>query len=163
MHSARRVTGLFVLTLGLGAAVLGGCSGSDAGVPERSQDPTETPGSSGSTSDKPGSSGGTSGEASSSGSSSSSSSSGASSSSGSTSGSSGSTDAGVDSGHDAGTTGTGKALGETCTQNSQCKSAECFVGGMASYCSLLCTAANAATVCVAPFSGVCNNRGYCKK
>ena len=37
------------------------------------------------------------------------------------------------------------------------------MGGMGSYCSLLCTQANASTVCVAPFSGVCNNKGYCKK
>lgn len=74
------------------------------------------------------------------------------------------TDAGAAPGQDSGaTTGTGKDLGEACTQNSDCKSAECFVGGMQSYCSLRCTTANAATVCVAPFAGVCNNHGYCKK
>ena len=73
-------------------------------------------------------------------------------------------DAGPAPAQDSGaTTSTGKQLGETCAQNSDCKSAECFMGGMGSYCSLLCTPGNAATVCVAPFSGVCNNKGYCKK
>jgi hypothetical protein len=73
-------------------------------------------------------------------------------------------DAGTAPDHDSGaTTGTGKQLGETCAQNSDCQSGECFVGGMASYCSLRCTPANAATVCVAPFTGVCNNHGYCRK
>lgn len=56
------------------------------------------------------------------------------------------------------------ANGADCTSNAQCRSGICFVGGKASYCSVACTAANAATVCAgAPFDGVCNQQGFCRR
>ncbi len=104
---------------------------------------------------------------SSSGSSSASSSSGTTTSSSSTS-SSGGTDAsastdGGSTSSSGGQDGGKKGLAETCTKNEDCESNACFMGNQGSYCSLPCTQANAATVCVAPFNGVCNNQGYCRK
>ena len=56
------------------------------------------------------------------------------------------------------------ALGEACKIASDCESAQCFAGGMASYCTLQCGADTAKTVCVAPtFNGVCNKQGFCRK
>ncbi len=71
----------------------------------------------------------------------------------------------VDAGHDSGTpAASGKDLGETCAADKDCKSNVCFQGGNGSYCSLKCTTANAATVCVPPaFNGQCNKQGFCRK
>jgi hypothetical protein len=107
--------------------------------------------------------GGSSGATSNGGTSSSSGASGVSSS-GSTSSSSGAFEAGASSSGTADAGGTGKAFGDTCTKDDDCESKACSVGGMGSYCSIRCTPANAAQVCVAPPSdGSCNNRGFCKK
>jgi hypothetical protein len=60
--------------------------------------------------------------------------------------------------------GAGKAFGEVCAADDECVSKACFPGEQGAYCSLKCTAANAADICAKPLtSGVCNNRGYCKK
>jgi hypothetical protein len=56
-----------------------------------------------------------------------------------------------------------KALGETCTGGPDCASSVCWKGTQSSYCSLQCTAENAAAVCVTPFDGTCNKQGYCRK
>jgi hypothetical protein len=57
-----------------------------------------------------------------------------------------------------------KANGESpCAANSECQSGVCFIGGTQSYCALKCTAADAATVCAAPFTGSCNKQGFCKR
>lgn len=56
-----------------------------------------------------------------------------------------------------------KALAEPCTAEAECASGVCFKGTMASYCSLRCTVEDAVTVCVAPFNGVCNMQGYCRR
>lgn len=50
-----------------------------------------------------------------------------------------------------------------CAANSECESGVCFIGGTQSYCSVKCTAADAVTTCVAPFTGSCNKQGYCKR
>lgn len=56
-----------------------------------------------------------------------------------------------------------KAAAEQCTANDQCESNICFIGGTQSYCSVKCTAADAATKCAAPFTGSCNKQGFCKR
>ena len=57
----------------------------------------------------------------------------------------------------------GLPYGATCTQNSDCASMACFVGGMRSFCSMHCTQATVATDCpVPPTTGICNMQGYCK-
>ena len=56
-----------------------------------------------------------------------------------------------------------KANAEACTANDQCESNVCFIGGNQSYCSVKCTSADAATTCVAPFTGTCNKQGFCKR
>lgn len=61
------------------------------------------------------------------------------------------------------TTGAKKAAIEACTKDDDCASGVCYAGDQGSYCSLKCTAETAATVCVAPFAGTCNKKGYCKK
>jgi hypothetical protein len=50
-----------------------------------------------------------------------------------------------------------------CATNEECESNLCFIGGNQAYCSIPCTLANGATVCVTPFTGSCNNRGACKR
>ncbi len=52
---------------------------------------------------------------------------------------------------------------ESCTQNDECESNVCFQGDQGAYCSFECTAATAATACVAPFAGTCNKKGFCRK
>lgn len=66
---------------------------------------------------------------------------------------------------DAGLPRTTKAgLGEACKLPSDCDSAQCFIGGQSSYCSLKCGTENAATVCQPPvFNGVCNKQGFCRR
>ena len=91
----------------------------------------------------------------------SSSSSSSSSSSGSTSSTSSS--GGTDAGGEAGTTTKKKNAEVGCTKNEECESNVCFMGGNQSFCSVPCTADNAATVCAAPFTGSCNSKGYCKR
>lgn len=72
-------------------------------------------------------------------------------------------DGGVHEGGTPSPTGTGGALGSTCTKPSDCQSGVCYVGGQASYCSLSCTQQNAAQVCAPPvFNGVCNKQGFCR-
>jgi hypothetical protein len=83
-------------------------------------------------------------------------SSGSSGSSGASSGSSGS-DAATEAG------GLKKNAEVGCTKDGDCESNICFTGGTQSYCALKCTPDNAATVCVAPFTGSCNNKGFCKR
>ena len=50
-----------------------------------------------------------------------------------------------------------------CAANAECESGVCFIGGNQSYCSVKCTAADAATTCAAPFTGTCNKQGFCKR
>lgn len=60
--------------------------------------------------------------------------------------------------------GGGKPFGAACTVSGECASNVCFLGGDQSYCSLKCTTATAATDCPKPpTSGMCNNRGFCRK
>src|SRR5262245_52638932 len=71
-------------------------------------------------------------------------------------------------GQDAGSEASTAALkgpGIDCTADSECQSGKCFIGGKSSWCSLPCTAANAATVCVPvpPLDGTCNNQGLCRR
>lgn len=64
----------------------------------------------------------------------------------------------------ASSTATKKAAGEgPCGANAECESDVCFIGGNQSYCSVKCTTADAATKCVAPFTGTCNKQGFCKR
>jgi hypothetical protein len=124
------------------AIAFAGCSSSSS--------PGTSSGSSGT--DGGGSSSGTSGSTS-----------GSSGTSGSTSGSSGSSGTSGSSGDAGGDSGLLPLLA-VCSADAQCQSDACFMGGQGSYCSLHCTQANTATVCVAPeFNGVCNGQGYCKK
>ncbi len=60
-------------------------------------------------------------------------------------------------------TGTKKAAAEVCKMDADCASGVCYVGEQGSYCSLKCTADTGTTVCVAPFVGTCNKKGFCKK
>jgi hypothetical protein len=69
----------------------------------------------------------------------------------------------ADAGNDADTAAKKKNAEVGCTTNEQCESNYCFQGGTQSYCSLPCTPANVATVCAAPFTGSCNNKGFCKR
>ena len=66
---------------------------------------------------------------------------------------------------DAGGPRTTKALlGQGCKVPTDCESAQCFVGGQSSYCSLKCGTATATTICVPPvFNGVCNKQGFCRR
>ena len=55
-------------------------------------------------------------------------------------------------------------LGAPCKIPTDCESAQCFIGGQSSYCSLKCGTDNATTICVPPvFNGVCNKQGFCRK
>jgi len=56
-----------------------------------------------------------------------------------------------------------KKNAEACGDGAECESGVCFIGGNQSFCSVACTAGDAVTKCVAPFSGSCNNRGFCKR
>lgn len=64
---------------------------------------------------------------------------------------------------------TKKKNAEDCTKNEDCESNICFIGGQGGggdnqkFCSVACTPSTAAAVCVAPFSGTCNGRGFCKR
>lgn len=71
----------------------------------------------------------------------------------------------VDAGVEAAVDGSGplKKAAENCTKSEECESNICFAGGNQSYCSIACNAANGATVCVAPFTGTCNMKGFCKR
>lgn len=72
------------------------------------------------------------------------------------------TDAGGEAAVDAATS-TKKKNGELCTKADECESNLCFVGGVQSYCTVKCTPADAPTTCVAPLTGSCNSKGYCKR
>jgi hypothetical protein len=52
---------------------------------------------------------------------------------------------------------------EGCVKDADCKSSVCYLGDQGSYCSLKCTGETATTVCVAPFAGTCNKKGFCRK
>jgi len=61
-------------------------------------------------------------------------------------------------------TGTTKAIGVVgCRDGSECESGVCFVGNAQSFCTVRCTADDAAQVCVAPLTGTCNRQGFCKR
>ncbi len=97
---------------------------------------------------------------------SSSSSSGGSSSSSSSGGSSSSSSGGSSSGDAGADGGGGKAFGETCASDGECKSNACFKGGQGSYCSAKCTMTGVNDpVCqaITGATGKCNNQGYCQK
>lgn len=75
------------------------------------------------------------------------------------------TSSGTPTNEDAGTSsGAKKKNAELgCTKNEDCESNICFQGGNQAFCTVACTAQNVATVCVSPFTGSCNNKGYCKR
>lgn len=50
-----------------------------------------------------------------------------------------------------------------CNSNEECESNNCFAGNKQRFCTVPCNAENAVIVCVAPFTGTCNNRGFCKR
>lgn len=52
-------------------------------------------------------------------------------------------------------------FGAACTKDADCQSNACFIGGMASYCSIHCT--TNADCPNPPTSGVCNVQKFCKK
>jgi len=52
---------------------------------------------------------------------------------------------------------------EVCVADADCDTNVCYQGDQGSYCSLKCTPETAGTVCVAPFAGTCNKKGFCKK
>lgn len=52
---------------------------------------------------------------------------------------------------------------ELCVADPDCASGVCYQGDQGSYCSLKCTPETAGTVCVAPYAGTCNKKGFCKK
>ncbi len=56
-----------------------------------------------------------------------------------------------------------KALAEDCTADAECESGVCFLGTRTNWCTLRCTAANAAEVCAGIFAGQCNMQGYCRR
>jgi hypothetical protein len=56
-----------------------------------------------------------------------------------------------------------KAAIEGCVKDADCASSVCYQGDQGSYCSLKCNGENATTVCVAPFVGTCNKKGFCRK
>jgi hypothetical protein len=56
-----------------------------------------------------------------------------------------------------------KAASEVCVADADCASSVCYLGDQGSYCSVKCTPETAASVCVAPFAGTCNKKGFCKK
>jgi hypothetical protein len=57
-----------------------------------------------------------------------------------------------------------KKLAEVgCCDGAQCESGVCFAGKAQSFCTARCTAENAASVCVAPLTGSCNQQGFCKR
>jgi len=50
-----------------------------------------------------------------------------------------------------------------CALPEECESGVCFVGNKQGYCAVACTPANATALCVPPFTGSCNNKGFCKR
>lgn len=46
---------------------------------------------------------------------------------------------------------------------SDCESGVCFAGNNQAFCTVKCTDATAATVCLAPLTGTCNKQGFCKR
>ena len=50
-----------------------------------------------------------------------------------------------------------------CALPEECESGVCFVGNRQGYCAVACTPANATALCVPPFTGSCNNKGFCKR
>ena len=71
-------------------------------------------------------------------------------------------DASAEVGSEAGT-GLKKNAEQGCTVNGDCESNTCFIGGNQSFCSVPCTVANQASLCVPPFTGTCNRQGFCKR
>ncbi len=126
----------FVLLSGLGLGAATACSDDDATTTTTAPDAGATSSTSSSSASSTSSSGGSSGDA------------------------AAPADAGSTS--DAGDAGK-KALTEPCNGDTECASNVCFKGNQGSYCSLVCTDQNEATVCVAPFDGTCNNQGFCRK
>ena len=74
-------------------------------------------------------------------------------------------DSGTSSGDAGGDASIGKKKNAEvgCTTNEECESGVCYVGMMQSFCTIPCNSGNAATVCVAPFTGTCNGKGFCKR
>jgi hypothetical protein len=59
---------------------------------------------------------------------------------------------------------TPQPFGATCSNDGECQSHACFIGGSNAYCSIVCKPETAATDCPKPqTNGVCNKHGYCKK
>jgi hypothetical protein len=55
-------------------------------------------------------------------------------------------------------------FGAACSSDAECQSNACFIGTSASFCSIVCTQATAATDCPVPLTtGSCNKRGFCRK
>jgi hypothetical protein len=52
----------------------------------------------------------------------------------------------------------------TCTQDSDCATGGCFIGGMGTFCTYKCATANMdnAPECIAPTTGKCNMKNYCQ-
>lgn len=52
---------------------------------------------------------------------------------------------------------------EVCATDAECESGKCYVGGNGGRCTVPCTNKGANDpACVAPFTGKCNNQGFCQ-
>ena len=57
-----------------------------------------------------------------------------------------------------------KPFGAACTQDADCATGHCYLGGAASFCTMPCTMAGQPDPACPnpPTSGTCNMKGYCK-
>jgi hypothetical protein len=62
-----------------------------------------------------------------------------------------------------GDAGAGANASVGCNADGDCQSGHCFLGNNQHFCTVPCTAENATTVCIAPFTGTCNKQGFCKR
>lgn len=57
-----------------------------------------------------------------------------------------------------------KGLAADCVNDSDCESNVCFKSDRGdNWCSVACTTATAAQVCVPPLDGACNRQGFCRR